>query len=67
MEHSMDFIPDRTLYAAVMFAKRMIRGGEPAGLSITKAASYYGVNTADVARFAGQPVGRQRRRRRRIR
>lgn len=58
--HAMDFIPDKKLYAAVMFARKMIREGEPPGLANYKAAKYYGFATSEVARHVGQAGGRSR-------
>jgi hypothetical protein len=61
----MDFIPDRTLYKAVMFARQMIRErSAPAGVAITRAAKYYGVSTSEVARYCGQVGGKVAGRRR---
>ena len=56
-----DYIPDKDLYAAVMFARKMIRQGTPAGLANYKAARYYGVDSSDVAHFVGQAGRRSRR------
>jgi len=65
--YAMDYIPDKKLYAAVMFARRMIREGKPPGVAIVRAANYQCVNTRDVARHVGQVGGTcaQRRRARR--
>ena len=41
----------KKLYPAVMFAKKMIREGQAPGLSIWKAAQYYGVETSEVAEW----------------
>jgi hypothetical protein len=59
----MDYIPDRTLFNAVMFARRMIREGTPPGVANTRAADYYGVSVQDVAHYTGQVGGRSARRR----
>jgi hypothetical protein len=61
----MDYIPDKTLFAAVMFARRMIREGTRPGLAITRAANYYRVSVQDVAHHTGQAAGRSSRRKRR--
>jgi hypothetical protein len=63
--YAMDFIPDPTLYKAVMFARHMIREGKPAGVANTRAANYYGVDVTDVARYVGQAGGTSAQRRRR--
>src|SRR5829696_7946678 len=54
---AMDYIPDKTLSKAVMFARRMIREGKPPGVANTRAADYHGVPVADVARHVGQAGG----------
>jgi hypothetical protein len=64
--YAMDYIPDKTLYKAVMFARRMMREGTPPGVANSRAAGYYRVNVSDVARHTGQAggtyAGRKRRR-----
>jgi len=66
--YDMDFIPDRILFKAVMFARRMMREGVPPPLANYKAARYWRVRVRDVAHYTGQ-VGAScaRRRRRRYR
>jgi hypothetical protein len=54
----MDFIPDKKLYAAVMFARKMIRGGTPPQVANSRAAEYYAVSVSDVAHYTGQTAGR---------
>jgi hypothetical protein len=61
----MDYIPDRTLFKAVMFARRMMREGTAPGVANTRAAQYYGVSVADVAHHTGQAAGTSAGRRRR--
>jgi len=65
--HVMDYIDDKTVYAAVMFARRMIREGTPAAVAIRRAANYYGVYVSSVAHYVGQVggtvSGRRRQRR----
>lgn len=63
--HGMDFIPDKSLYAAVMFARKMMREGTPPGVANNRAAQYYGVSVQDVAHYTGQAGGRSNARRRR--
>src|SRR4051794_3518951 len=55
--YAMDYIPDAALYAAVMFARNLIREGTPPGVAITRAANYYEVEVSDVARYVGQAGG----------
>lgn len=62
--YAMDYIPDPTLYRAVMFARKMIRDGTPPGVAISRAAGYYKVNVTDVARYTGQTGGTLSHRRR---
>ena len=50
----MNYIGDKTLYKAVMFAKKMINDGQSPGLANHRAAKYYDVNVGDVAKYAGQ-------------
>jgi hypothetical protein len=64
--YAMDYIPNKTLYKAVMFARKMIREGTPPGLAITRAATYYGVGVSDVAHYTGQAGGTCAHRRRRL-
>jgi hypothetical protein len=60
-KYRMDFIPDKKLYAAVMFARKMIRQGVSPGLANYKAAEHYGFSTSQVARYVGQFGGRSRK------
>ena len=57
-EHIMDYIKDKTLFKAVMFARKMIRDGTPVGLAEYKAARYYGVKKSDVSFYVSQTGGR---------
>jgi len=50
----MSYIEDKNVYAAVMFACKMIRSRQPAGLSIHKAAEYYKVDRSEVANYVSQ-------------
>jgi hypothetical protein len=63
--YAMDFIPDPDLFKAVMFARRMIQEGTPAGVANTRAARYYRVEVSDVAHYVGQAGGTCRQRKRR--
>ncbi len=61
----MDYIRDRTLFKAVMFARRMMRQGTPPAIANTRAASYYRQSVASVAHYTGQVAGQCSRRRQR--
>lgn len=63
--YSVDYIPDKSLFAAVIFARRMMREGTPPAIANTRAADYYGVAVQDVAHHTGQVGGRSARRKRR--
>jgi len=54
----MDYIPDKTLFKAVMFARKMIRGGTRPSIANSRAAKYYGVSISNVAHYTGQTGGR---------
>ena len=59
-KYVMDFIPDKAVYKAVMFATMMIRDGTAPAVAIRRAAYYYEVNYSDVAHYVGQRAGRKR-------
>lgn len=63
-EYQMDYIPDKNLYKAVMFARKMRRSGTKPQIAIRKAAYYYEVDMSDVAYYMGQAGGRTRNERR---
>tara|TARA_Y100000034_G_scaffold100960_1_gene124883 strand:- start:939 stop:1142 length:204 start_codon:yes stop_codon:yes gene_type:complete len=50
----MGFIKDPDLFKAVTFAASMIKKGQRKGLSIWKAANYYGVDQSKVASELGK-------------
>jgi hypothetical protein len=52
----MDYIPDRTLYCAVMFALRMMEEKWLATEAITRAATYYGVAAHSVTHYVNQVI-----------
>jgi hypothetical protein len=52
--YGMDYIGDKQLFAAVMFARRMIHEGTSPGIAITRAANYHEMPVRDVARYVGQ-------------
>lgn len=55
-----DYIPDKTLFKAVMFARKMMRRGTPPSIANARAAKYYGVSVHEVAHYTGQVGGRIR-------
>lgn len=63
----MDYIEDKVLYTAVMFARSMIREGTPPQTAIYRAASYYQRNVSDVAHYVGQAAAEARHNRKRKR
>ena len=65
--YAMDYINDKSVYAAVMFARKMIRKGTPAPVAIRRAANYYHVDVRSVAHYVGQVGGTVAGRRRRKR
>jgi hypothetical protein len=57
----MDYISDRTLFKAIMFARRMIgRNNQVPSNAIRIAAKYYEVDASKVARYVGQAAGTTR-------
>ncbi|HEY7427513.1 MAG TPA: hypothetical protein VH682_24980 [Gemmataceae bacterium] len=62
--YGLDYIADRTVYAAVMFALKMMHQGTPPAIANSRAADYYGVAVQDVAHYTGQAGGRSARRKR---
>jgi hypothetical protein len=61
--YAMDYIPDPTVFRAVMFALRMMRQGTPPAVANARAADCYGVSVSDVAHYTGQAGGSCSRRR----
>ena len=55
-----DFIDDKDVFAAVSFARKMIRTGTTPGLANYKAARYYNVDVSTVARYVGQVASKKR-------
>lgn len=62
-EYVMDYIPDKDVYKAVMFARKMRREGRNAENAIRIASRYYDVDMSDVAHYMGQVGGRKRQER----
>lgn len=56
-----EYIPDKKLYAAVMWACKMISAGTSPGLASYRAANYYGFETSAVAHYTGQVASRIKR------
>jgi hypothetical protein len=54
----MDYIPNKQLFAAVMFARNMMRDGQYPWVANKVAARYYGFKTTAVAQYTGQVAGR---------
>lgn len=55
----MDYIDDKDLYKAVMFACTMLRQGTPYMTAIRKASYYYQVDMDDVKHYVSQRGGRK--------
>lgn len=60
----MDYIDDKNLYRAVMFACKMIRNGDSYTRAIGVASNYYKVNPNDVRHFVSQRSARTQANRR---
>ena len=61
--YDMPFIDDKALFAAVMWARKMIREDDvPAGVAINRAAAYYDVEPRYVAHYVGIAAQRIRER-----
>jgi hypothetical protein len=59
-KYAMDFIEDKELFKAVMFARKMMGQGTPPAVANTRAAEYYGYEAGEVAHYTGQVGGRKR-------
>lgn len=55
----MDYIPDKNLYRAVMYARKMMQDGKSAPIAIRRAAHFYDCDMSDVAHYVGQCGGRK--------
>ena len=53
-----DYIADKKVFAATMFARKMIREGTSPGLANHIAALYHNVDETEVAKYVGQHAGR---------
>jgi hypothetical protein len=60
----MDYISNKQLFKAVMFARSMMRKGTSPARANHVAASYYGFSTEQVAHYTGQCAGTTAGRRR---
>ncbi len=57
-KYVMDYIPNKEVYKAVMFARKMRREGRTTENAIRIASNYYDVDMSDVAHYMGQVGGR---------
>ncbi len=57
-QRTMDYIPDKTVFKAVMFARRMMQKGTSPPLANTKAAKYFRISVSEVAHYTGQNASR---------
>lgn len=62
--YRMDYIADKDLFKAVCFSRKMISEGVAPGIAHKRAASYYGVDPHDVAKYTGQYAGSMSHKRR---
>lgn len=58
--YRMDFIKNKDVFKAVMFACKMIKKGEKRSHAIYVAATYYQVSKSEVAHYVGQRGGRSK-------
>ena len=58
--YAMDFISNKDVYKAVMFARKLRRDGRTTENAIRIASKYYDVDMSDVAHYMGQIGGRRR-------
>jgi hypothetical protein len=58
------FIADKRVFAAVMFALKMMRHDTPPAIANTRAANYYQVPVTEVAHYTGMAAAGVRDRRR---
>ena len=58
-DYLMDYIPDKAVYKAVMFACEMIRQGKGFWQAIRTASRYYDVDMEDVRHYVSQRGGRK--------
>lgn len=56
--YTMDYIDDKNVYLAVMFACKLLQKGNSFTKSIATASRYYDVNPDDVRHFVSQRSGR---------
>lgn len=59
-KYLMDYIPDKRIYKAVMFARKMTREGTRPQIAIARAAKFYDADPSDIASYMGQVGGRKR-------
>jgi len=52
--YDLPYINSKSLFAAIMWARKMIREeGKPPGIAISRAAGYYNQDTAEFAHYVG--------------
>lgn len=59
-DYVMDYIEDKDVFRAVMFAAKLIRDGRSANNAVRIASRYYDVDMSDVAHYLGQRGARRR-------
>jgi recombinational DNA repair protein RecR len=59
-DYLMDYIPNKDVYKAVMFACKMRREGVSVENAIRRASKYYDVDMSEVAHYMGQRGSRKR-------
>lgn len=57
----MDYIDDKDLFKAVMWARKMHRDGKDMSQAIRIASKYYDVDMSDIAHYVGQVGSRKKR------
>lgn len=55
---NMDYIENKSVFKAVMFARKLMGDGVGPGLANSRAANYYNVSVSDVAKYVGQHASR---------
>ena len=65
-ERLLSFIPDKTLFKAVSFARSLIRKGVRPDIANNKAARYYRVDVSDVAHHIGKLASRVKKKRKQL-
>lgn len=58
-DYVMDYIDDKDLFKAVMWACKMIREGTSPATAIRRSSRYYGKDMSDIAHYVGQRGSRK--------